>query len=92
MNFISTRLLSQNLFFEKIITIEYIRILILKYNKETINLLDVYCYGSLDYNNYTKLEENQEKRINITSSLFNNKWISYFSPNEPSNNFIIQLK
>ena len=67
MNFISTRLLSQNLFFEKIITIEYIRILILKNNKESINLLDMYCYGSLDYNNYTKLEDNLEKRINITS-------------------------
>jgi hypothetical protein len=52
----------------------------------------MYCYGSLDYNNYTKLEENLEKRIDITSSLFNNKWISYFIPNEPLNNFIIQLK
>jgi hypothetical protein len=52
----------------------------------------MYRYGSLDYNNYTKLEENLEKRINITSSLFNNKWISYFISNEPSNNFIIQLK
>lgn len=32
----------------------------------------MYCYGSLDYNNYTKLvEENLEKRINITSSVFN---------------------
>ena len=61
MNFISTRLLSQNLFFEKIITIEYIRIIILKNNKESINLLDMYCYGSLNYNNYTKLEENLEK-------------------------------
>ena len=71
---------------------DYIQILILKNNKETINLLDMYCYGSLDYNNYTKLEENQEKRVNITSSLFNNKWISYFIPNEPLNNFIIQLK
>lgn len=72
---------------------EYIQILILKNNKETINLLDMYCYGSLDYNNYTKLvEENLEKRINITHSLFNNNWISYFIPNEPSNNFIIQLK
>ena len=58
---------------------EYIQILILKNKeyKETINLLDMYCYGSLDYNNYTKLvEENLEKRINITSSVFNNKWIS----------------
>jgi len=71
---------------------DYIQILILKNNKETINLLDMYCYGSLDYNNYTKLEENLEKRIDITSSLFNNKWISYFIPNEPLNNFIIQLK
>jgi len=26
---------------------EYIQILILKNNKETINLLDMYCYGSL---------------------------------------------
>lgn len=57
-----------------------------------MNLLEMYCYGSLDYNNYTKLEENLEKRINVTSSLFNNKWISYLSPNEPSNNFIIKLK
>jgi hypothetical protein len=40
---------------------EYIQILILKNNKETINLLDIYCYGRLDYNNYTKLEENLEK-------------------------------
>jgi hypothetical protein len=31
----------------------------------------MYRYGSLDYNNYTKLEENLEKRINITSSVFN---------------------
>ncbi len=46
---------------------EYIQILILKNNKETINLLDMYCYGSLDYNNYTNLaQENLEKRINIT--------------------------
>jgi|GEM_PF-4276661 len=37
-----------------------------------MNLLEMYCNGSLDYNNYTKLEENLEKRINITSSLFNN--------------------
>ena len=52
---------------------KYIQILILKNNKETINLLDMYCYGVLDYNNYTKLlEENLEKIINITSSLFNN--------------------
>ena len=52
---------------------KYIQILILKNNKETINLLDMYCYGGLDYNNYTKLlEENLEKIINITSSLFNN--------------------
>ena len=52
---------------------EYIQILILKNNKETINLLDMYCYGSLDYNNYTNLaQENLEKRINITHSLFNN--------------------
>ena len=52
---------------------EYIQIIILMNNKETINLLDMYCYGSLDYNNYTKLvEENLEKRINITSSVFNN--------------------
>lgn len=40
---------------------DYIQILILKNNKETINLLDMYSYGSLDYNNYTKLEENLEK-------------------------------
>lgn len=47
---------------------EYIQILILKNNKETINLLDMYCYGSLDYNNYTNLTHgNLEKRINITS-------------------------
>lgn len=59
---------------------EYIQILILKNNKETINLLYMYCYGSLDYNNYTNLaQENLEKRINITHSLFNNNWISYFS-------------
>ena len=45
----------------------YIQILILKNNKETINLL-MYCYGSLDYNNYTNLtQDNLEKRINITS-------------------------
>ncbi len=71
---------------------EYIQILILKNNKETINLLDIYCYGRLDYNNYTKLEENLEKLMNITSSLFNNNWISYFIPNEPLKDFIIQLK
>ena len=47
---------------------EYIQILILKNNKETINLLYMYCYGSLDYNNYTNLtHDNLEKRINITS-------------------------
>ena len=47
---------------------EYIQILILKNNKETINLLYMYCYGSLDYNNYTNLtQDNLEKRINITS-------------------------
>ena len=50
---------------------EYIQILILKNNKETINLLDMYCYGSLDYNNYTNLaQENLEKRINITSIVY----------------------
>ena len=59
---------------------EYIQILILKNSKETINLLDMYCYGSLDYNNYTNLtQDNLEKRINITSSLFNNNWISLYS-------------
>jgi hypothetical protein len=40
---------------------EYFQILILKNNKETINLLDIYWYGRLDYKNYTKLEENLER-------------------------------
>lgn len=40
---------------------DYIQILILKNNKETINLLYMYCYGVLNYNNHTKLEENLEK-------------------------------